>query len=270
MDKVWYIASITFKEGIRNRALQGILGIAGLLCLVYLAVMPMFSFERSKVMVDLGAASISLAGLVIVLFLSISMLTRDVHQRSVCLILSRPISRSAYVVGKFSGLSFMVFVATLLVAGVALATSYVGITYTDSLDVPRNFSFGHLALVYLLKYISLILLLSVAFLFTVLTTNEYLSMLLTMMTYFIGNSLETIVKVASIGSDVQLSPIYLGALKFFTWVFPNLSAFDLKIYVAYGLEFPYAQAAWTVLYGGFYMIVTLSIAMIVFNRKEIR
>ena len=82
MDKIWPIIAITFKEGIRNRALQGIMGIAVLLCFAYLAMMPMFSFERSKVMVDLAGASVSLAGLAIVFFLAISMLTRDVHQRS--------------------------------------------------------------------------------------------------------------------------------------------------------------------------------------------
>jgi ABC-type transport system involved in multi-copper enzyme maturation permease subunit len=123
LNKILPIVAITLKEGIRNRALQGILGIGSLLCLVYLAVMPMFSFERSKVMVDLVAASLSVAGLVIVLFLSISMLTKDIHQRSVCLILSRPISRTAYVIGKFCGLAFMVLIATLLIALIAFAAS---------------------------------------------------------------------------------------------------------------------------------------------------
>ena len=103
MRKIWPIALITFKEGIRNRALQGILLIAVLLCFAYLAVLPMFAFETGKVMLDLGAASVNLSGLVIVLFLSISMLTRDIHQRSVCIILSRPISRPSYVMGKFLG-----------------------------------------------------------------------------------------------------------------------------------------------------------------------
>ena len=269
MDKIWPIASITFKEGIRNRALQGILSVAGLLCLAYLSVMPMFAFERGKVIVDLSAASISLAGLAIVLFLAISMLTRDIHQRSVCMILSRPIPRSSYVVGKFCGLAFMVFIATLIIAIVALLTSYVGVRFTGALNAPRNFSIVHMALAYFLKYVGLVVLLAVAFLFTMLTTNEYLSMLLTMMTYFIGNSLETIVKVASTGADVQLHPIYLIALKVFTWIFPNLSAFDLRIFVAYGIGFPYTQAFWIVAYGLLYIVTLLSIAIVVFNRKEI-
>ena len=109
MGNVYRILAITFKEGIRNRALQGILCLAFLLCIVYLGVMQMFAFETGKVMLDLGSASVSIAGLVIVVFLAISMLTRDLHQRSICLILSRPVSRLQYVCGKFSGLALMVW-----------------------------------------------------------------------------------------------------------------------------------------------------------------
>ncbi len=270
MDRIWPIAAITFKEGIRNRALQGILGIAGLLCFAYLAIMPMFSFEQSKVMVDLSAASISVAGLAIVLFLAISMLTRDVHQRSICLILSRPVSRPAYVMGKFSGLAFLVLIATLLIAIIAIITSIIGSRYLEAFAAPRNFSVGQLGFSFLLKFISLLIVLAMAFLFTVVTTSEYISMLLTLMTYMIGNSLETIVKVASAGSDVKLSPIYLGALKCFTWIFPNLTAFDFRIYVAYGLDLPYAQSLWLIAYGIAYIAVTLSLTVLIFSRREIR
>jgi ABC-type transport system involved in multi-copper enzyme maturation permease subunit len=270
LNKILPIVAITLKEGIRNRALQGILGIGSLLCLVYLAVMPMFSFERSKVMVDLVAASLSVAGLVIVLFLSISMLTKDIHQRSVCLILSRPISRTAYVIGKFCGLAFMVLIATLLIALIAFAASTIGAQFSSALEVPRNFSLSQVVLAYLLKYLGLLILLALAFLFTVVTTSEYLSMLLTAMIYLIGNSLETIVKVASAGSDVQLSGVYLNALKALTWILPNLSAFDLKVYVAYGLPIPPVQIAWTVAYGLLYTILVVTLVILVFNRKEIR
>ncbi len=221
-------------------------------------------------MVDLAGASVSLAGLAIVFFLAISMLTRDVHQRSVCMILSRPVSRTCYVIGKFGGLALMVLAATLLIACTALITSAFGIRFLGQLEIPRNFSFGHLGLIFLLKYISLLILLAIAFLCTVVTTNEFLSMLLTMIIYFIGNSLETIVKVASAGSDVQIGTLYLNALKVCTWIFPNLAAFDFKMHLAYGLQLPYSQILWTLIYGLFYILSVISLSAVVFNRREIR
>lgn len=270
MDRIWPIVAITFKEGIRNRALQGILCIAVLLCLVYLAVIPMFAFETGKVMVDLGAASVSLAGMVIVLFLAISMLTSDIHRRSVCIILSRPVSRMAYVLGKFGGLALMVFTAVVLIVLVAVVASAIGTQFILEMTAPRNFALGQLGIAVLFNYLALLILLAIAFLFTIVTTNEYLSMLLTMMVYFIGNSLETIVKVAGSGGDIKMSPVYLGALKVLTWIFPNLSAFDLKVFVAYGLELSYPQILWTAAYGVLYIALVISITIVLFNRKEIR
>lgn len=270
MVNIYRISAITFKEGIRNRALQGIMCIAVMLCLVYVGVIQMFAFETGKVMVDLGSASVSVAGLVIVVFLAITMLTRDLHQRSICLILSRPVSRSEYVLGKFSGLAMMVLAAVVLIASVAVISGLIGLKFTIEMAAPRNFSLIQLGATVFFKYMALIILLSIAFLFAVTTSNEYLSMLLTMMTYLIGNSLETIVKVAGLGTDVRLSSSYVGMLKVLTWVFPNFSAFDLKVYIGYGMSMPVFHILWTTLYGLLYIVLIISLTIVVFNRREIR
>ena len=69
---------------------------------------------------------------------------------------------------------------------------------------------------------------AVAFLITVVTTNAFLSMLVTFCVYIIGHSLETIVKIVLSGEFIKVGPMYAQMLKFFTWFFPNLSAFNLK------------------------------------------
>ena len=53
LNKIWPIAGITLREGIRNRSLQGILFVAALLCVVYLTIIPLFAFDTGKVAVDL-------------------------------------------------------------------------------------------------------------------------------------------------------------------------------------------------------------------------
>jgi ABC-type transport system involved in multi-copper enzyme maturation permease subunit len=270
MDKIWPIIAITFKEGIRNRAIQGILLIAVLLCFAYLSVIPMFAFETGKVMVDLGGASANLAGLVIVIFLAISMLARDIHQRSICMILSRPVHRHTYVLGKYSGLALMVLMAIFMVVAMAVIASVIGLQFVIEMAAPRNFTWGSLALVVGFNYLSLLILLSFAFLFTMLTTNEYLSMLLTFVVYLIGHSLETFVKVATTGSDIKLHESYVAAVKVISWIFPNLSAFDMKLYLAYGLPIPGQQVLWTALYGVAYIAVIIVVTIAIFNRKEIR
>jgi ABC-type transport system involved in multi-copper enzyme maturation permease subunit len=270
MGKIWPIAAITLREGIRNRALQGILAVAVFLGLVYLTIIPMFAFDTGKVAVDLGFASITLAGLAIVIFLGIGMLTRDIHQRSVCMILSRPVARPAYVVGKFCGLAVTILIAMGIIAAIAAVTSLIGIVLIPEMTAPRGFSILMLLTVLAYQFESLLILLSVAFLFTVLTTNEYLSMLFTFCVYVIGHTLETVVKVITAGEFIQVGAAYLQLMRILTWVFPNLSAFDLKVHVAYGLPLPVGQVVWTAAYGLFYIFMMMLLTNLLFIRKEIR
>ncbi len=270
IDNIGPIAAITLREGIRNRALQGILFVAGLLCLVYLIVIPLFAFDTGKVAVDLSFASITLAGLAIVIFLGISMVARDIHQRSVCMVLSRPIARPAYILGKFSGVGLTVLIAVLIIGIMGLITAVLGVRFIVEMEAPRNFSWGVMLLSLLYQYISLLILMAFAFFFTVLTSNEYLSMLFTFCTYIIGNSLETIVKVLEAGEYFEAGSGYIGLMKFLTWVFPNLSAFDLKVFLGYGLDLPWQNLIWTGIYGLFYIALLLFLTTIIFNRKELR
>lgn len=270
MDKVWLVSLITLKEGIRNRALQGILIIALFLCGVYLTIIPMFAFDTGKVLVDLGFASMTLAGLAIVIFLGISILTTDIHQRTVCMVLCRPVSRPQYVIGKYLGLSLTILISILIVACLAIFSGWLGAMYIPEMSPPRNFSWGILAAGVFLNYLSLLIILAVAFLFTVITTNAYLSMLLTFCVYLVGHSLETIVRVVVTGGFAQVGEIYLRALKILTWVFPNLGAFDIKTSIGYGLPLSVPYTCWTAVYGLFYICILMFLTIKLFNLQEIK
>lgn len=263
------VAGITIKEGLRNRAMQGILAIALLLCLVYITIIPMFAFDTGKVVIDLGFAFITLAGLTIVIFLGIALLTADIHQRTVCMILSRPVSRSDYVAGKYCGLAVTVLFAVLMIAVLTVLTSWVGIQLIPEMKAPRNFSWGILGVGIFFQYLSLLMLMAVSFFFACLTTSDYLSMLFTIGVYAIGSSLETIIEVIQIGEEVHLGPGYLAMLKVISWIFPNFSAFDFKVYLAYGIRLPWNQVFWTAGYGTVYIGLLAAATLWVFKRKEI-
>jgi ABC-type transport system involved in multi-copper enzyme maturation permease subunit len=269
LKSIGLIAGITIKEGLRNRALHGILAIALLLCFVYLTIIPMFAFDTGKVAVDLGFASMTLAGLAIVVFLGIALVARDIHQRTVCMILARPVSRTDYVVGKFFGLSVTVLMAVLGIALLSVVTTALGIHFILEMTAPRNFSWMVLAVGILYQYLSLIMLMAVAFFFACLTTSEYLSMLFTVCVYVIGNSLETIIEVVQTGQFASVGATYLSVLKVLAWVLPNFSAFNLKVYIAYGIPLPLSNILWTAGYGLLYILLLAVVTLWIFKRKEI-
>jgi len=269
-NKICLVSQITYKEGVRDRALHGIMFIAFLSCILYMTVVPLFAFETGKVIIDIGFASLTLAGLAIILFLGITLLTADIHKRTVCMILSRPISRTEYIIGKFIGLSFIILIALSIISGLGILSGWIGTRFIEEMNLPRNFSWGVMFLAISFNYLSLLIILSVAFFFTIVTTNAYLSMLFTFCVYLIGASLETIVKIISVGDFVKVGDVYLGMLKVFSWIFPNMKAFNLKVALSYGLPLSNTYIFWSFIYGVSYIMILLSITTLIFNNQEIK
>src|SRR5512144_731443 len=119
---LWPIALITFKEGIRNRALYGITLFALLLFGVTALVATMIPREVGKVSVDMALSTISFAGLLIVLFVGINLLAKDLDKRTIYTVLSRPISRSQYIIGKFFGMVLLITVTTGVISLLAMGS----------------------------------------------------------------------------------------------------------------------------------------------------
>ena len=111
MNRIWALAILTFKEGIRDRALHGITIIGLMMLLATLVITDIFGYEIGKVMVDLNLSTIAFAGLLLTFFVNINLMAKDIDKRTIHCVLSKPISRNEYILGKYFGLIFLVFVA---------------------------------------------------------------------------------------------------------------------------------------------------------------
>src|SRR2546428_140372 len=99
------IARNTFRESTRDRVLAGVViaGIALMLMTVPLGTLALG--EAQRLTVDLGLTAISGFGLLIVMLVGTSLVAKEIERRTIFNLLSRPISRPAYLVGKWLGLS---------------------------------------------------------------------------------------------------------------------------------------------------------------------
>lgn len=270
INNIYQVARISCLEGIRDRALMGVFLVALFLCGVAFFVIPWFAFDTGKVAVDIGFAFISLAGLTIIFFLAIPLLSRDIYQRTVTMILARPVARSDYIIGKFVGLSMLIAFAFLIIGIVAVLIFWLGIRFTPEMELPRNFTFQTLILALLLNYMAKLILLAVAFVFTTLTTSYYLAMILSLAVYVAGQGMETILRIVEAGDFFKAGELHRVILKVVSWIFPNLSAFDIKVHVAYGLSISMQYIGFVFLYGLLYIFLLLSCAVLLFNRKELQ
>lgn len=113
------IARNTFREAIRDRVLAGVVAAGVALLLVALVARPLAMGEGVRLVVDLGLSSISFLGLLVVLMVGTSLVAKEIERRTIFNLLSRPIGRPVYLVGKWAGLASALW-AVAIALGFAL------------------------------------------------------------------------------------------------------------------------------------------------------
>jgi ABC-type transport system involved in multi-copper enzyme maturation permease subunit len=139
LARVSVIALNTYREAVRARVLHGLFALA-LATAAYSLVVGAYALRSSlRVVSDLGAASISIYGIIVAVVLGATSLYRELELKTIFPILARPIPRSEYLVGKYLGtvLTLGVFIAAnsgvlLLALGLEAGSSPVGVIVAAS------------------------------------------------------------------------------------------------------------------------------------------
>src|SRR5271169_5190308 len=124
--RIVHIASNTFREAVRDRVLYNLIGFALLMSAAAILV-GQISFGIARlVVINLGLTAVSLFGTVIAIFIGIGLVSKEIDKRTLYTVLSRPVGRWEFIVGKFFGLAGTLVVNTFFMAiGVFLALLYV-------------------------------------------------------------------------------------------------------------------------------------------------
>jgi ABC-type transport system involved in multi-copper enzyme maturation permease subunit len=117
--RIWAIALNTFREAARVRVLYGLVVLVLGANLMSAVLGEMSVHEETRVAQDMGVAATSLFGSLTAIFLGVFLLYTEVQRRTIHAIVSKPIERWEFVVGKYLG---MAMVPSALVGMFALAT----------------------------------------------------------------------------------------------------------------------------------------------------
>src|SRR5437016_4927571 len=116
MRKVLAIALNTGREAVRNRILYSILFFAVLMVGVAAVFGAASIGDQAKYMKDFSLMSVSLFGVIIAIVLGVNLLHQELGKKTIFNILSKPVARWQFIVGKFVGL---VATLTLVVGGMS-------------------------------------------------------------------------------------------------------------------------------------------------------
>jgi ABC-type transport system involved in multi-copper enzyme maturation permease subunit len=268
MITLWPIALITFKEGIRNRAIYGITLLAMLLFIANFVICGMIMQEVGKVAVDIALSSVSLSGLLLVLFVGINLMAKDLDKKTIYMVLSRPISRSEYIIGKFLGMTLLIIFTMIFLGMFALLSiQLIKMGYPGYF---LRFSWPMILLAMFFNTISLIMLSALAFLFASFASTSFITLIMTVIAYIIGMSLsdvKTLVETPGT-SGIHPSAVTVKIVQAAYYLFPNLSIFDIKIHAAHAIPLSSSYFAWAVTYGVVYSALAITAAAIFFSRRE--
>src|SRR5262249_33656511 len=102
--RVAAIARNAFRDAARGRVLSNLVIFALLLIAGAILLGELSAGQEAKIIVDLGLSSILLFGVFIAIFVGVGLVYKEIERRTLYAILSKPISRGEFLLGKYLGL----------------------------------------------------------------------------------------------------------------------------------------------------------------------
>jgi ABC-type transport system involved in multi-copper enzyme maturation permease subunit len=252
---IWTLAVNTVRESVRNRILYALLFFAVLLIGAGVIVGTLSYVESGRILQDIGLAAIRLFGVAIAIFVGIQLIHREVDRRTVYTILSKPLSRSDFLLGKFLGLTLMIWMQTAIMIAAFVAVS---------LATGASLTFSHAAF-FTLVAVELALVVAVATLFSAFTT-PMLAAFFTTAVWMVGQMTRDLRQIGA-ASDVVWIERATAALH---RLLPDLASFNLSVEAAHGLPVVASDVVLPLVYGLAYATIVLLAAIAVFRRRDFR
>lgn len=263
------LAVITFKEGIRNRSLFGIGLLALFLFGLNVAVAGFFMRDIGKVTVDMNLTALSFAGLLLVFFVCVNLMAKDIDRKTIHLVLSKPITRTQYILGKYIGLQFFIFSSLLfLIILSSLTILLLKIMYQDYFV---GFSWGIFFLSCFFILLKFSLLSSIVVFFSSLTSNSLMTLLFSICSYVAGVTIEEVVfylQTELAAQERMISESLRNFIDIISYLLPNFSVFDFTLEAAHGLSIDAGRLGLALGYGVSYIAILLLVASLLFARRE--
>lgn len=256
-SRIAYIASNTFREAVRDRVLYNLIAFAVLLSGAAILVSQISIEIERLVVVNLGLTSVSLFGVVIAIFIGIGLVSKEIEKRTLYTVLSRPVRRWEFIVGKFFGLAGTLVVNTFFMAiGVFAALLYVVHRFTVS-DASILIALYFIVLQFLIVC-------SIALLFSSFS-SPILSAILAFSLFVIGTFADDLRGFASIAHGFTRWIATAAA-----YLVPNFSALNIISAVAHEQHISTQLILQNTLYALFYSAMALSGAVLIFERRNLK
>jgi Cu-processing system permease protein len=300
------VAVNTFREAVRDRVLNGMLGIALAVLVFSLALGELALDQQRRVVLDIGLASISLFSVVMAVFLGSSLLYKEIERKTLYVILPKPIRRHEFLLGKYFGIALTVFVFVAIMGAVQLGVTAfqaraglhwlaievfvlpallllamfkatdrtavlvpwaaLALTATALIAAGADIDVAPVLLALILVMGEVLMLTAVALVFSAFST-PFLTALLTAGVWVVGRSADAMISMKSRALPVEVRNI----LKLIVHVWPNFNLFvpGRSALATHAVEAsPGSYVLTSMAYAVLYSSVLLAAAAYIFRRRD--
>lgn len=267
MRQIWHIAGAVFRESVRDRVPYSMVMFAILLMASSYLISQMTAGQDMKIIKDLGLAALSIFGLMIAVFLGIGLVSKEVERKSIFGLLSKPITRPQFILGKYAGL-----VATLVInLSVMTLAFYAVLFYMDvTAGAERHVwpapAMDPRLLIAIVLIVAEIAIVTALALFFSTFSSPLLSALLTLGLWVVGHFNADL---RNFGTVVDSAPV-IAVARVLYYVLPNLAPFDVKAEVVHGLPVSLRHVSYTLVYAALYSSLLLSATVAIFRRRDFK
>ena len=258
LRRIRAIALNTFRESIRDRVLYNLILFVLILVAASVFVSDLSLDMESQFTAALGLSAMVVFGALIAIFIGVGLVYKEIDKRTIYSLLSKPVHRHEFILGKYVGLCLTLLVNT---AVMVLATE-LALLYVNGKLVPLQTAV--LAASYLI-YLELVLVVAIALMFSSFST-PMLAALFSFAVYVIGHFSKDLLVMASMSSSAMTRAL-LTALYY---LLPNLSNFGFLTEASHGRIVPIGIAVSATVYAIVYIGILLSAAVLIFQKRNFK
>lgn len=254
LRRILVVAINAFQEVIRDRVLY-FLGFFALIMAIAWRLLPEVSASAAdQILLDFGLGAIGLLSVLVAIFVGTGLVNKEIEKRTVLVLIPKPLSAAEFILGKHLGLA-----GVLAVLLTVMTLIYVGLLAYAKVTYPLNSILVSIAFLFL--ELSVITAAAIAF---GVFTSSILATLFTFGLYVMGHLSPDIVKLGAITKNPSVQMIteklYL--------VLPDLSRLNFRNEAVYGALPPVSELVGDALYGVVYTFLLLTIAIMIFSRRQ--
>ncbi len=264
------IARATTKEAIRQPLFPLLMALA-LISLITNTFLPFFSFgEDFKMLIDCGLATILICGLLLAVWTSSTSIADEIEGKTAMTLLSKPINRRQFVLGKFVGIMTAVFWLMLPLMIIFLALVYYKVGYDSRESANPEPEMAYKLAIMLKTIPGLVLIFFEICLLAAVSVaiSTRVPMVVNMVTCFAIFVVGHVTSVMVERGVLQIELVQFTA-KLLATALPNLELFKTEAAISTGGLVPAEYLGYSALYCAAFSTAAIFLAFILFEDRDL-